>query len=175
MNHRVCPGCQSAMQVFHARGVEIDRCGFCGGLWFDGGELERVLKAPLPFERLPGATSRRCASCTTTLEPMVLRGVPMDVCASCLSVYLDEGELDELAGRRVPLHRAAMSQEKEVTFRCPGCGEDKPAYVGTLTRNGMACVNCFGALGDTHPRHVRPKAALDEHDLINAIDLLVES
>ncbi|MFN7139600.1 MAG: zf-TFIIB domain-containing protein, partial [Limisphaerales bacterium] len=33
------------MVAIHHRGVEIDLCTGCGGVWLDRGELERILKA----------------------------------------------------------------------------------------------------------------------------------
>lgn len=47
-----CPACAAAMGTLHPRGVELDACFACGGVWFDGGELDRVRAAP------QGETSR---------------------------------------------------------------------------------------------------------------------
>ena len=42
-----CPSCATAtMRTLHPRGVELDGCPDCGGVWFDGGELERVKEQP---------------------------------------------------------------------------------------------------------------------------------
>lgn len=46
--HSACPGCGTAMRTLHPRGVELDGCPACGGVWFDGGELERVKRPPQP-------------------------------------------------------------------------------------------------------------------------------
>lgn len=45
--HRVedrrCPACPaSRLSSVRVRGVELDRCGECGGVWFDPGELELI-------------------------------------------------------------------------------------------------------------------------------------
>ena len=40
-----CPKCGSAMAEEKYEAVLVDRCGSCGGVYFDGGELELVLKA----------------------------------------------------------------------------------------------------------------------------------
>jgi len=39
---RPCPACGHPMGRLRARGIEIDRCAPCGGMYFDGGELESL-------------------------------------------------------------------------------------------------------------------------------------
>jgi Zn-finger nucleic acid-binding protein len=41
-NSRSCPVDQVAMQKEIAHMLVIDRCPTCGGVWLDGGELERL-------------------------------------------------------------------------------------------------------------------------------------
>jgi uncharacterized protein len=38
-----CPKCASALVTITFRGVELDKCTGCGGVWFDTGELDRVM------------------------------------------------------------------------------------------------------------------------------------
>lgn len=40
---RKCPRCDVVMEERLFGGVALDRCGACGGLWFDGGELHTVV------------------------------------------------------------------------------------------------------------------------------------
>ncbi|MGV3755820.1 MAG: zf-TFIIB domain-containing protein [Verrucomicrobiota bacterium] len=43
---RVCTvKCQTPLEPRIIRGIEIDRCPQCDGCWFDGGEMQRLLKA----------------------------------------------------------------------------------------------------------------------------------
>lgn len=37
-----CPGCASKLSPIHVRGVRIDLCIGCGGVWLDAGELTRL-------------------------------------------------------------------------------------------------------------------------------------
>ena len=37
-----CPGCRAAMRPLRLRGVVVDLCFSCGGLWLDAGELARL-------------------------------------------------------------------------------------------------------------------------------------
>jgi len=38
-----CPKCASPLVTITFRGVELDKCTGCGGVWFDTGELDRVM------------------------------------------------------------------------------------------------------------------------------------
>lgn len=41
----------------------------------------------------------RCPKCGAELDEIVFRGVRVDKCFSCGGVYLDDGELEQLAGK----------------------------------------------------------------------------
>jgi len=42
----LCPKCQGqALHTYMRAGVELDRCPSCGGLFFDYGELDKVMNA----------------------------------------------------------------------------------------------------------------------------------
>ena len=38
-----CPRCQGALYIRGKKGVEIDFCKSCGGIWLDAGELEKIM------------------------------------------------------------------------------------------------------------------------------------
>jgi Zn-finger nucleic acid-binding protein len=58
-----CPTCQTTqLQCSHARGVELDWCRACGGIYFDIGELERV-----------GKGNARKGRAATASEPVTAR------------------------------------------------------------------------------------------------------
>jgi uncharacterized paraquat-inducible protein A len=40
-----CPKCGADLKVELLRGIEVDRCEECSGVWFDAGELEAITKA----------------------------------------------------------------------------------------------------------------------------------
>lgn len=48
----VCPNCETPMTEVQRRGVFVDVCPSCRGVWLDGGELEVMLAAG---ERPPAA------------------------------------------------------------------------------------------------------------------------
>ncbi|MCH9683390.1 MAG: zf-TFIIB domain-containing protein [Deltaproteobacteria bacterium] len=41
----------------------------------------------------------RCPKCGMPLDEITFRGVKVDKCFGCGGVYLDDGELEELAGK----------------------------------------------------------------------------
>jgi ribosomal protein S27AE len=38
-----CPKCGASLVATHYKGIEIDKCSRCQGIWLDSGELERML------------------------------------------------------------------------------------------------------------------------------------
>ena len=44
LHHMHCPKCGMHLQEFDFRGLKLDRCGSCGGVWFDEGEMDHLLK-----------------------------------------------------------------------------------------------------------------------------------
>lgn len=39
-----CPNCQSTLLIADKKGVEIDYCPDCRGIWLDRGELEKIIE-----------------------------------------------------------------------------------------------------------------------------------
>ena len=50
-------------------------------------------------ERLKEKHWFRCAKCGMTMETIVFRGVEVERCFGCGGTYLDQGELEKLAGK----------------------------------------------------------------------------
>lgn len=63
-----CPQCRASMGTLVPRGVELDGCPACRGVWFDGGELERVKAQP------PGPASTGSAAAQRPHLTMGLAG-----------------------------------------------------------------------------------------------------
>jgi Zn-finger nucleic acid-binding protein len=42
--HGLCPRCQARLELSFIGAVEVDRCGRCGGIFFDQGELQTILR-----------------------------------------------------------------------------------------------------------------------------------
>ena len=118
-----CPKCGMPLLEFTFRGVRIDQCAGCEGIWLDAGELKRVLRArpgpdislELALEqawaeaelkgldaaealRLKAAHHMKCPRCGGPLEEVPFRDLPTDLCIQCRGVWLDPGELERVAG-----------------------------------------------------------------------------
>jgi Zn-finger nucleic acid-binding protein len=59
--HGLCPRCQARLELSFMGAVELDRCGRCGGIFFDEGELQTILRLRRRsvFSRLIGWLRRR--------------------------------------------------------------------------------------------------------------------
>lgn len=129
------------MKPVLARGIELDRCPTCGGLWFDFGELSRVARREAALELIGGHSSRRCAFCRISLEPALLPGaIPVETCTACRGIYLDAGELEEFAGGPISLTSRAVPPSQG--FVCVKCGWTFPLREGHALRDGLACQFC---------------------------------
>jgi Zn-finger nucleic acid-binding protein len=98
------------MREFMVGSHHLDRCTFCRGLWFDGGELQAVLgKRPAAELTKDQASARRCSRCTTAMRPAIVGGLRVEFCETCSGVFLDDGELTALNGG-APVRVQASSQ-----------------------------------------------------------------
>ena len=44
LHHMRCPKCGMELLAINYKGIEIDKCSECEGVWLDSGELEAVLE-----------------------------------------------------------------------------------------------------------------------------------
>lgn len=118
-----CPHCRRHLLSPVAEGsTELDACVHCGGLWFDHGELARVIDTsvgepvrPADLGQPGASTSMRCPACEDFLVAYTfaeLGGVELDVCEHCEGVWLERGELP-----RLQVARAHEILDKERTWR----------------------------------------------------------
>ena len=106
-----CPRHDRAMRRFAIDGVEVDRCGICGGIWLDAGELAQLValdKSTKPAIRMldrsddadePADHDAVCPRDGTALIRMRDVGeasVECDACSACGGVFLDAGGLSGL-------------------------------------------------------------------------------
>lgn len=69
-----CPSCQSVLVMSERKGVEIDYCPSCRGVWLDRGELDKIIDRALDAEI---AAEVRGAGPAVPAAPPVVGGAPV--------------------------------------------------------------------------------------------------
>ena len=118
MKH-VCPKCDVPLFVLHFKGIEIDYCDRCRGLWFDSGELEELLVRTgaqaddplLKFQqqegRLPAGRQHLCPRCDEPLHEIQTEHtgsttLTLDKCPRGHGLWFDADELQQLLANFPP-------------------------------------------------------------------------
>ena len=106
-----CPLHDREMRRFAIDTIEVDRCGICGGIWLDAGELARLValdtegKSAIKLldrsdgDDEPGDHGPVCPRDGATLEWMqtdTRARFECGVCHTCGGVFLNSGELSTL-------------------------------------------------------------------------------
>ncbi len=102
-----CPVCKTDMIVVEYSGIELDHCLDCGGVWFDAGELDLLMKTAgmegvlsIPSEEtLAGEKKRKCPLCAASMKKTHIGSpeqVLLDVCPQGDGIWFDGGELGQL-------------------------------------------------------------------------------
>lgn len=114
MTERHCPRCSQPMALGKLGPLDLDLCLACAGIWFDTGELSRLISAGPDVvlrlaERLHASTLRpnvrslggpSCPACRSALESTdygALRGVSVDACRWCEGVWITRTSLTRLS------------------------------------------------------------------------------
>jgi Zn-finger nucleic acid-binding protein len=104
-----CPKCSGKLDVVMSADVKLDKCIKCGGIWFDHGELYKLLTTDvsLMIDGLDSADTKEfnkqdgfCPLChgimLERIESETVPGLAIDKCPSCNGVWLERGELTTL-------------------------------------------------------------------------------
>ena len=114
-----CPGCKRVLKKMKVGAVALDICqGGCGGIWFDGEELDKVARSIAVGKKIVAEITRtvevtadehrvlKCAHCRSVkLEQKLFSlgsGVIMDRCPKCAGIWLDHGELETIREETAP-------------------------------------------------------------------------
>ena len=107
------------MNPYPHHGITLDVCPGCRGLWFDPGELQRLVGDLLDFYSLDEIRDCKrmieaCPGCGEELkEKAIVAGgsLRIDSCPSCSGAFLDSGELERI--RRVAAKRHGFVREQD--------------------------------------------------------------
>lgn len=108
---RMCPRCKVELQKRHYKGVQVDECENCHGIFFDRGELEKARDNAdedlrwLDFVLFSVGELKKleqdqvdCPKCGFTMEALQYAGseVILSKCSNCQGVWLDHGEFQKI-------------------------------------------------------------------------------
>ena len=106
-----CPNCKNELKKLIYKDIKLDQCLYCGGIWFDGGELRnakdkdeefiRWLNTDLFSDPKQFSGSYSTMTCPKDKEPLYEifydnADVKVDVCRKCQGVWLDKGEYENI-------------------------------------------------------------------------------
>jgi uncharacterized protein len=183
----ICPRCGGNLTERRFGAVAVDGCSACGGLWLDANELGQIARDPstglMDVERAfqpavsaeAGAGTMACPKCGAALyrfEFPHTPGVPLDACPACKGVWMDDGELQQIAERLAEARKktasvspnAAMEQSQQEAQRqqarvatafllsspCASCGTTNPA-------TAVVCWACGKPLKTRSALHLCPR------------------
>ena len=127
-----CPRDGTILQPVNVLDVALDKCHKCDGIWCDHGEMERLRDAKLRdieevIERKYGNPDvvedetdgyMQCPRCDGRLQRFnssFTAPVYLDRCEKCFGIWLDDGELNKLAGVKKEIDEE-YTEKNLVTF-----------------------------------------------------------
>lgn len=109
-----CPKCPGEFEKVTFKGVEVERCKACAGLWFDLMEREDLVKMEgsesidIGNEAVGKSYSRfryiDCPNCHVRMIPMIDKDqfhIKYESCPSCFGTFFDAGEFRDLKDHSV--------------------------------------------------------------------------
>ncbi|MGV8123005.1 MAG: zf-TFIIB domain-containing protein [Candidatus Xenobiia bacterium LiM19] len=123
----ICPVCRKDMEATSYMELQLDWCRLCGGLWFDGGEVEKLttyknipkrLTHPIAYDysekKIPEG-ERLCPRCMDRMKVIDYQNVKVDVCTKCRGIWFDRYELAKTIGSndKIPKHEFDYEKEKQ--------------------------------------------------------------
>ncbi|MEJ2201722.1 MAG: zf-TFIIB domain-containing protein [Desulfuromonadaceae bacterium] len=107
-----CVKCNGELQRVTLGEIEVDKCVKCSGIWFDIGELDKILesssidtlKNEIDNNHWQDALKGKCPRCGGTgnmVQVTSLKNpdIHIDTCSVCYGQWLDGGEIEELTSQ----------------------------------------------------------------------------
>ena len=157
---RLCPDCIAPMRQQSCYDILLDTCDRCGGIWFDEGEMGRLMRCEraalldvdeqvIPeIKRKEGHVSRRaCPDCLVPLERYLYQHsspIELDACPRCNGVWVDDRELAKIQSwldtdRTVLLDSPEKREEMAMAVAQLGMERDKAVQ----RANGIRAICTF--------------------------------
>ena len=124
-----CPRCEGELITEQYKGIEVDRCPSCNGMWLDYGELDQLEDTAFDQDQLKGSLKFRsfrgdllCPKCQRPMQFFNYRAykLELDFCDQEHGVWLDAGEekrVIELMEQRIKdLDRKARAEGEWAGF-----------------------------------------------------------
>lgn len=140
-----CPRCENVqLEVRNLRGIEVDRCQECQGIWLDHHELDQLEDLVLDNDNLKGTmvyakrgSQITCPKCNGPMSTFNYRAydLPIDFCDEGDGFWLDTGEekrVLELMGKRINDLQRASSAESEWYVFLKGLKANNPRGSGSF-------------------------------------------
>ncbi len=118
-----CPRCSTELTTETYRGIEVDRCPHCEGMWLDYAELDQLEDTVMDEDRLKGTMMVRsdgselpCPRCSGPMRWFRYRyyNLELDFCEVEHGFWLDKGEekrvLEIMEQRTKDLKRSASAE-----------------------------------------------------------------
>jgi Zn-finger nucleic acid-binding protein len=112
-----CPRCrQSSLkeEFVKEKDLTLDRCPKCQGVWFDRGELSRLLAEAAGELEIPRNAVRLQSKCPRCDKPLYAFHYPrtrvtVEMCKRCTGFWLDQGEFSQIRKARESLPQESQS------------------------------------------------------------------
>ncbi len=119
-----CPKCSSNLKLTKYKGIEVDKCESCEGMWLDYPELDELEDTVLDADEQKGSTITRpgesefkCPKCLGPMQHFRYRydEIWLEVCAEEHGFWLDKGEekrvLETMEQRIKDLKRSSSAEQ----------------------------------------------------------------
>ena len=120
-----CPRCDASLEMKSLKGIDVDRCQGCEGLWLDHVELDLLEDTVMDEDERKGtmvyavrSSDISCPRCAGPMRTFNYRAynLPIDECEEQHGFWLDSGEekrvLDLMKQRMKDLKRSASAEDE---------------------------------------------------------------
>ena len=120
-----CPRCSAQLKVQTFKGIDVDRCPTCEGMWLDHGELDQLEDTVMDDDHAKGTmffraegSDLQCPKCNAPMKWFRYRhyNLELDFCEAEHGFWLDKGEekrVPEIMEQRIKDLKRSASAEVE--------------------------------------------------------------